>query len=96
MPTARLRGEGLYLGAQSYAPDHWGGWNVSRYYRRRGKLAHEARSASGAYAKIKRIWTPAFSGTVRIGGGYARGISDTFTVEPFAALDYAFAFRPSL
>ncbi|MFQ8737209.1 MAG: autotransporter outer membrane beta-barrel domain-containing protein [Bilophila wadsworthia] len=95
--NGKLRGEGLYLGAQGlYAPAGWDGWNVFGI----GRLGVEnwrmkrAVSFNGYNRENNKDWT-GFSGSVRAGGGYEADWG-TIKAGPFAALDYAFSSRPSL
>lgn len=95
--NGKLRGEGLYLGAQGlYAPADWDGWNVFGI----GRLGVEnwrmkrAVSFNGYNRENNKDWT-GFSGSVRAGGGYEADWG-TIKAGPFAALDYAFSSRPSL
>lgn len=95
--NGKLHGEGLYLGAQGrYAPADWNGWNVfgigrvgAENWRMKRSVAFE-----GYNRENSKDWT-GFSGTLRAGGGYEIEY-ETFAIEPFAALDYAFSSRPSL
>ena len=95
--NGKLRGEGLYLGAQGlYAPADWDGWNVFGI----GRLGVEnwrmkrTVSFNGYNRENNKDWT-GFSGSIRAGGGYEADW-DTLKAGPFAALDYAFSSRPSL
>ena len=95
--NGKLRGEGLYLGAQGlYAPADWDGWNVFGI----GRLGVEnwrmkrAVSFNGYNRENNKDWT-GFSGSVRAGGGYEADWG-TIKAGPFTALDYAFSSRPSL
>ncbi len=93
----KLRGEGLYLGAQGlYAPAGWDGWNVFGI----GRLGVENWRMAGRF--LQRLQPRE---TTRTGpGSRARSVraaamrptGGTIKAGPFAALDYAFSSRPSL
>lgn len=95
--NGKLRGEGLYLGAQGlYAPADWmvGTSSASDVWAVENWRMKRAVSFNGYNRENNKDWT-GFSGSVRAGGGYEADWG-TIKAGPFAALDYAFSSRPSL
>ena len=93
----RLKGDGLYLGAQvKYAPEAWNGWSTFGIARV-GLEDFEMKrnfNFNGYSNKVDSDFT-AFSGSLRVGGAYEKE-AKAMTFGPFAALDYAFAHHPSI
>ena len=98
---SRIKGEGLYLGAQAtYAPADWNGWSVFGSARLGVEQMRSHRKvfipgATGGYlGKADADWT-GYSGSFNIGAALTKehGVMQS---GPFAALDYSFAHRPSV
>ena len=95
--NGRLKGDGLYLGAQvKYAPEAWNGWSTFGVARLGVEDFEMQRNFnfSGYNGKVDSDFT-AFSGSLRVGGAYEKEAKE-MTFGPFAALDYAFAHHPSI
>ncbi|MBR5589098.1 MAG: autotransporter outer membrane beta-barrel domain-containing protein, partial [Phascolarctobacterium sp.] len=93
----RLKGDGLYLGAQvKYAPKAWNGWSTFGIARVGIEDFEMQRNFNfnGYNSKVDSDFT-AFSGSLRVGGAYEKEAKE-MTFGPFAALDYAFAHHPSI
>ena len=93
----RLKGDGLYLGAQvKYAPEAWNGWSTFGIARVGVEDFDMQRNFNfnGYNGKVDSDFT-AFSGSLRVGGAYEKEAKE-MTFGPFAALDYAFAHHPSI
>ncbi len=93
----RLKGDGLYLGAQvKYAPEAWNGWSTFGIARVGVEDFEMKRNFNfnGYSNKVDSDFT-AFSGSLRVGGAYEKE-AKAMTFGPFAALDYAFAHHPSI
>ena len=93
----RLKGDGLYLGAQvKYAPKDWNGWSTFSIARVGIEDFEMQRNFNfnGYNSKVDSDFT-AFSGSLRVGGAYEKE-AKAMTYGPFAALDYAFAHHPSI
>ena len=93
----RLKGDGLYLGAQvKYAPKAWNGWSTFGIARVGIEDFEMQRNFNfnGYNSKVDSDFT-AFSGNLRVGGAYEKEAKE-MTFGPFAALDYAFAHHPSI
>ena len=93
----RLKGDGLYLGAQvKYAPKAWNGWSTFGIARLGVEDFEMKRNFNfnGYSNKVDSDFT-AFSGSLRVGGAYEKE-AKAMTFGPFAALDYAFAHHPSI
>lgn len=95
--NGKLRGEGLYLGAQAkYAPAKWNGWSVFSMGRLGVENWEMKRGVSfSTYGRTNKADWTGTSGSLLLGGSYGANFA-MLTVEPFAALDYAFSARPSL
>ena len=94
---SRMRGEGLYVGAQaSYAPEKWQGWQVFGLARLGIEQQRLDRNVSfnGYEGKSDSDWH-GYSGSMSIGGAHSK---DYGAVEagPFAALSYSFVHQPSV
>lgn len=95
--SGRLKGEGIYLGAQvKYAPESWNGWSAFGIARLGVEDLEMQRkfNFNGYTGKVDSDFT-AFSGNVRVGGAYEKE-AKAITFGPFAAIDYAFAHHPSI
>ncbi|MBR6637074.1 MAG: autotransporter domain-containing protein, partial [Phascolarctobacterium sp.] len=95
--SGRLKGEGIYLGAQvKYAPESWKGWSAFGIARLGVEDLEMQREFNfNSYTgKVDSDFT-AFSGNVRVGGAYEKE-AKAITFGPFAAIDYAFAHHPSI
>ena len=93
----RLKGDGLYLGAQvKYAPKAWNGWSTFGIARLGVEDFEMQRNFNfnGYNGKVDSDFT-AISGNLRVGGAYEKEAKE-MTFGPFAALDYAFAHHPSI
>ena len=93
----RLKGDGLYLGAQvKYIPKAWNGWSTFGIARLGVEDFEMQRNFNfnGYNGKVDSNFT-AFSGNLRVGGVYEKEAKE-MTFGPFAALDYAFAHHPSI
>ena len=93
----RLKGDGLYLGAQiKYTPKAWNGWSTFGIARLGVEDFEMQRNFNfnGYNGKVDSNFT-AFSGNLRVGGAYEKEAKE-MTFGPFAALDYAFAHHPSI
>ena len=93
----RLKGDGIYLGAQvKYAPESWNGWRTFGIARLGVEDLEMQRkfNFNGYTGKVDSDFT-AFSGNVRVGGAYEKE-AKAITFGPFAAIDYAFAHHPSI
>lgn len=93
----RVKGEGLYLGAQAhYAPTAWNGWQLFGGARLGvEQMRSHRRIGIGSYAgSVDADWT-GYSGSLKIGAALEKehGVMQS---GPFAALDYSFAHRPSV
>ena len=95
--AGRLKGNGLYLGAQvKYAPESWNGWSSFGIVRLGVEDFEMKRkfNFNGYTGKADSDFT-AFSGNVRVGGAYEKE-AKSMSFGPFVALDYAFAHHPSI
>lgn len=94
---SRVKGEGLYLGAQArYAPAAWNGWQLFGGARLGvEQMRSHRRVGIGSYSgNADADWT-GYSGSLKIGAAVEKehGVMQS---GPFAALDYSFAHRPSV
>ena len=93
----RLKGDGLYLGAQvKYAPEAWNGWSTFGIARVGIEDFEMQRNFNfnGYNNKVDSDFT-AFSGSLRVGGAYEKE-AKAMNFGPFAALDYTFVHHPSI
>ena len=94
---SRIKGEGLYLGAQaSYAPASWQGWQAFASARLgvEQMRSHRSVAIGGYVGTADADWT-GYSGSLSLGTALTKehGVMQS---GPFAALDYSFAHRPSV
>ncbi len=95
--AGRLKGEGIYLGAQvKYEPESWKGWSAFGIARVGVEDLEMQRkfNFNGYAGKVNSDFT-AVSGNLRVGGTYEKE-AKAITFGPFAAIDYAFAHHPSI
>lgn len=96
--SSRIKGEGLYLGAQaSYAPAAWQGWQAFASARIGVEQMRSHRSVTlpgSISGSANADWT-GYSGSLSVGTALTKehGVLQS---GPFAALDYSFAHRPSV
>lgn len=94
---SRLRGEGLYIGAQaSYAPEKWQGWQafgLARLGIEQQRLDRNV-SFNGYEGKSDSDWH-GYSGSLSIGGAHSKDYG-AVQAGPFAALSYSFVHQPSV
>lgn len=94
---SRIKGEGLYLGAQaSYAPASWQGWQAFASARLgvEQMRSHRNINIGGYTGTADADWT-GYSGSLSLGTALTKehGLMQS---GAFAALDYSFAHRPSV
>ncbi|MDO4178195.1 MAG: autotransporter domain-containing protein [Phascolarctobacterium sp.] len=94
--NGHLKGDGLYLGAQTkYAPDKWG--KASAYGLARlgveDMRMHRSLAIGKGFSDDSDYTS--WSGSLAVGTAYTTGIGQ-LQVKPFAGVDYSFAHQPNI